>query len=184
MTLEAMQKWAVGTTHALQSSNFTVEKHTAELEKLGNHKRLLEVVSTVVADAAQKAQIDFGTVVSGLVTECLDSVYPNNPYQFKLEFRESGGKTVVDALLYRGEQSLDPLSSTGGGVWDVLAFGLRVSLMLLTADDNTRRLLVLDEPFKFLHGKRKIELAYGTLEEVAKRFNLTMVCVRQHDEHK
>lgn len=137
-------------------------------------------VSTVVSQAAEAAQLRFGGIVSGVVTECLNAVYPDNPYEFRIEFRESAGKTVADALVYRDGEPLDPLSSTGGGVWDVLAFALRVSLLILTARSDTRRLLVLDEPFKFLHGVEIQRRAYKTMETVAEKFGLTVLCVRQH----
>ena len=165
------------------------EKHTeaqrsvtlakSNLAEFCDASKTAKELASIVSEAAQAAQLRFASVVAGIVTESLNSVYPDNPYEFKMEFRECAGKTVVDTLLYRDGDPLDPMSSTGGGVWDVLAFALRVSLLLLTADDNTRKLLVLDEPFKFLHGAEKIRRAYETMETVGRQFGLTILCVRQ-----
>ena len=157
-----------------------VDANLALLTQHNAARKAAEEVASIVSGAAQAAQMRFGGVVAGVVTEGLNTVYPDNPYEFRLEFRESAGKTVVDTLLYRDGEPLDPLASTGGGVWDVLAFALRVALLVLTATDKTRMLLVLDEPFKFLHGAEKIRRAYETMESVGKQFGLTILCARQH----
>ena len=44
---------------------------------------------------------------------------------------------------------VDPMDGSGGGVVDVAAFALRVSCLMLS-QPPLRRLLVLDEPFKFV----------------------------------
>jgi DNA repair exonuclease SbcCD ATPase subunit len=152
----------------------------AQLAQYHEARKTAEAVAAIISKASDAAQMRFAGVVAGVVTESLNSVYPNNPYEFKLEFRECAGKTVVDTLLYRDGEPLDPLASTGGGVWDVLAFSLRVALLVLTATDKTRMLLVLDEPFSYLHGAEKQRRAYETMESVGKQFGLTILCVRQH----
>ena len=157
-----------------------IETERANLVRYNEARRAAESLASLVSEAAQAAQMQFAGIVAGVVTESLNSVYPDNPYEFRLEFRESAGKTVVDTLLYRDGEPLDPLASTGGGVWDVLAFALRVSLLVLTATDKTRMLLVLDEPFKYLHGAEKIRRAYETMETVGRQFGLTILCARQH----
>jgi len=180
MTVAQMRERAGTIRQNYASSRREVEGGQTLLAGWHERRKTAEAGAEVVSIAAQAAQERFGGIVAGVVTECLNSVYPANPYEFKIEFRESAGKTVVDTLLYRDGEPLDPMASTGGGVWNVLAFGLRVSLFLLTARDDTRRLLVLDEPFHFLHGAEKIKRAYETMEAVGKRFGLTIFCARQH----
>jgi len=180
LTIKEMRDRAASIRSAHETAKAEVETGTKKLKLLHATKQAIEKVATIVSEAAQAAQMRFALVVAGVVTESLNSVYPDNPYEFKLEFRECGGKTVVDTLLYRDGDALEPMSSTGGGVWDVLAFALRVALFVLTAQDNTRMLLVLDEPFKFLHGAEKIRRAYETMESVGRQFKLTILCARQH----
>ena len=157
-----------------------VGENQAQLAQYHEARKTAEAVASIISKASDAAQMRFAGVVAGVVTESLNSVYPDNPYEFKLEFRECAGKTVVDTLLYRDGEPLDPLASTGGGVWDVLAFALRVALLVLTASDKTRKLLVLDEPAKYLHGPDKIRRFYETMENVGKQFGLTILCARQH----
>lgn len=180
LTIPELRKRAEAIRQRHGEATQAVATERASLERLNELRRITEDVATIVSGAAQAAQMRFAGIVAGVVTESLNSVYPSNPYEFKLEFRECAGKTVVDTLLYRDGEPLDPMSSTGGGVWDVLAFALRVSLLLLTATDKTRMLLVLDEPFKFLHGAEKIRRAYETMETVGRQFGLTILCARQH----
>lgn len=157
-----------------------IEAERANLVRYNEARRAAESLASLVSEAAQAAQMQFAGIVAGVVTESLNSVYPDNPYEFRMEFRESAGKTVVDTLLYRDGDPLDPMSSTGGGVWHILAFALRVSILILTATDTTRKLLVLDEPFAFLHGAEKQRRAYETMESVGRQFGLTILCVRQY----
>ena len=180
MTIQAMRERAGAIRHAFDTSQREVEDNQAQLAAFHEIRKSAEAVAEIVSKSAQAAQVRFGAIVAGVVTESLNSVYPDNPYEFRLEFRECAGRTVVDTLLYRDGEPLDPLSSTGGGVWDVLAFALRVALLVLTATDKTRKLLVLDEPFKFLHGAEKQRRAYETMEMVGRQFDLTILCVRQH----
>ena len=180
LTIKEMRDRAASIRSADKTAYDEVKNGKVNLIMLHATKQAIEKVATIVSEAAQAAQMRFALVVAGVVTESLNSVYPDNPYEFRLEFRECGGKTVVDTLLYRDGDALEPMSSTGGGVWDVLAFALRVALLVLTAQDNTRMLLVLDEPFKYLHGVEKIRRAYETLESVGRQFKLTIFCARQH----
>jgi DNA repair exonuclease SbcCD ATPase subunit len=180
ITIQQMRERSGHIRQAFIASRREVEDNQALLAQHHEIRKTAEAVSEIVSKAAQAAQMRFASIVAGVVTESLNSVYPDNPYEFKLEFRECAGKTVVDTLLYRDGEPLDPMSSTGGGVWDVLAFALRVALFVLTAGDNTRKLLVLDEPAKFLHGPEKIRRFYETMESVGKQFNLTILCARQH----
>ena len=50
----------------------------------------------------------------------------------------------------KGEEA-HPFDCCGGGVWDVISFALRCACLVLEQPANTR-FLVLDEPFKFIHG--------------------------------
>ena len=180
ISIQQMRERAGTIRQTFVASRREVEDNQALLEGYHAMRKTAEEAAAAVTNAAQAAQMRFAGVVAGVVTESLNSVYPDNPYEFKLEFRECAGKTVVDTLLYRDGEPLDPLASTGGGVWDVLAFALRVALLVLTASDKTRKLLVLDEPAKYLHGPEKIRRFYETMESVGKQFGLTILCARQH----
>jgi DNA repair exonuclease SbcCD ATPase subunit len=180
ISIQQMRERAGTIRQTFIDSRREVESNQALLEGYHAMRKTAEEAAAAVTNAAQAAQMRFAGVVAGIVTESLNSVYPDNPYEFKLEFRECAGKTVVDTLLYRDGEPLDPMTGVGGGVRDILAFALRVALLVLTATDHTRKFMGLDEPFVQLHGVVKQRRAYETMESVGKQFGLTILCVRQH----
>lgn len=91
-----------------------------------------------------QAQLEFH--ISALVTSALAAVFPN-PYQFTARFVERRNKTECDLLLVRDGREYDPMTCTGGGVVDVVAFALRAAFWALV---KRRPVIVLDEPFKFV----------------------------------
>lgn len=105
-----------------------------------------ERAQIIIQQVAQATQQELEYRISELVSLALSGVFPD-PYQFKLRFVVRRGKTEADLLFLRGEQEIDPLSASGGGVVDVAAFALRVALWRLS--NNLRPVLVLDEPFKW-----------------------------------
>lgn len=112
-------------------------------------KRMLwasERAQVIIQQVAQSTQQELEYRVSELVTVALSSVFPD-PYQFMLRFVVRRNKTEADLLFLREEQEIDPLSASGGGVVDVAAFALRVSLWRLS--NELRPVLILDEPFKW-----------------------------------
>ena len=160
ISIQQMRERAGTIRQTFIDSRREVERNQALLEGYHAMRKTAEEAAAAVTNAAQAAQMRFAGVVAGVVTESLNSVYPDNPYEFKLEFRECAGKTVVDTLLYRDGEPLDPMTGVGGGVRDILAFALRVALLVLTATDHTRKFMGLDEPFVQLHGVVKQRRAY------------------------
>jgi len=98
---------------------------------------------------AQKVQQEAHDQIAGVVTRCLETVFGEGCYNFKINFRRQRGRTEAQLLFDREGLEVDPLTASGGGVVDVAAFALRLSCLLLS-QPKLRRLLVLDEPFKFL----------------------------------
>lgn len=70
------------------------------------------------------------------------------PYKFKIKFEKKRGKTEAVPVFTRDGFEFAPTDGVGGGVLDVAAFGLRIAEVLMQRPQS-RRLLVLDEPFKF-----------------------------------
>ena len=116
--------------------------------------------------------------MSELVTLALSGVFPD-PYQFKLRFVVRRGKTEADLLFLRGEQEIDPLSASGGGVVDVAAFALRVALWRLS--NGLRPVLILDEPAKFVSASLR-ENVGKMLKELSGRLGLQIIMITHIQE--
>lgn len=122
------------------------ERHAAD----GAEKRAVDVLSArrllqaVAVSVQQSAHRQIGSVVS----RCLEAVF-DDPYEFRVDFVEKRGKTEAELRFDRGGMVVDPMSASGGGVVDVAAFAARLACLVLSRPPR-RRLLVLDEPFRFV----------------------------------
>jgi hypothetical protein len=102
----------------------------------------------VLTGLAEGVQRQVHDRISAFVTRCLSAVI-DDPIEFKVVFETRAGKTTARLAFYEGGEEIDPLLGAGGGAVDVAAFALRLAC-LLVARPPRRRLLVLDEPFKFV----------------------------------
>lgn len=132
-----------------------------------------ERAQVIIQQVAQATQQELEYRVSELVTLALSSVFPD-PYQFKLRFVVRRGKTEADLLFLRGEQEIDPLSASGGGVVDVAAFALRVALWRLS--NGLRPVLVLDESFKWVSSSY-LPAAGKMLRSLSERMGVQIILV-------
>lgn len=114
----------------------------AAREALATAEEARKVVQAVAADLQRRAHSQICAVVS----KALSTVFPD-PYEFELRFEEKRGKTEARAVFIRNGQELG--RRIGGGVYDVAAFALRIAAVLLQRP-KVRRLLFLDEPFRFV----------------------------------
>lgn len=97
---------------------------------------------------AQTVQQQAHNRIARVVTRCLEAVF-DDAYEFKMEFDRKRGKTEGRLVFIRDGNEVDPLTAAGGGVVDVAAFACRLAFIML-AKPRPRRVMVLDEPFKFV----------------------------------
>jgi ABC-type sugar transport system ATPase subunit len=128
--------------------------------------------ATIVQTIAQAIQQEAHARVAGVVTRCLAAVFPD-PYEFRIEFDRKRGRTEA-------RMEIDPQTAAGGGVVDVAAFALRLSAILL-AQPQRRRVMVLDEPFKFLSADRR-DAVRDLLETLSAELGVQFVIVTHIDE--
>lgn len=122
----------------------------------------------------QAIQLATHSHVGSLVTRCLAAVFPEN-YEFHIKFTQSRNKTEAHFVFKRGDLEVDPLTASGGGVVDVASFALRLAALLYTNPPG-RRLLVLDEPFKFL-SRGHLERLRDLIEALAEEMNVQFLMV-------
>lgn len=134
-----------------------VAKYEASVEVRRNTKRRLKKAKAALSDAlkAQEiAQSIAATVqqrahdrIAKVVSHCLESVF-DEPYEFRIVFEKKRGRTQASLVFTRNGRDVDPMTACGGGVVDVAAFALRLSCLMLSKE--SRRVMVLDEPFRFV----------------------------------
>jgi ABC-type sugar transport system ATPase subunit len=135
--------------------------------------------ATIVQTIAQAIQQEAHARVAGVVTRCLAAVFPD-PYEFRIEFDRKRGRTEARMFFVRDGMEIDPQTAAGGGVVDVAAFALRLSAILL-AQPQRRRVMVLDEPFKFLSADRR-DAVRDLLETLSAELGVQFVIVTHIDE--
>jgi predicted ATPase len=103
----------------------------------------------ILQEVAESVQNAAHSRIAGVVTRCLKSVFGDSAYEFKIEFRQLRGKTEARLTFVRDGEEINPTGGAGGGVIDVASFALRLVCLMLSKPTK-RRLLILDEPFRFV----------------------------------
>lgn len=123
---------------------------------------------------AQTIQQQAHQRITKVVSRCLETVFVGpDVYGFKIHFERKRGRTEAKLVLTKNENEIeDPLNSDSGGVVDVAAFALRLSCLIL-AKPKLRKVLILDEPFKFVSEEYRDNvrlLLEGLAEDFAVQF--------------
>jgi len=108
-------------------------------------KRHIAALKTrqLILTAAQTTQQTLQDYITHRVNLALLAVMPNPP-EFSMKFVERRNQTECDLML---DDDRETDENHSGGVRDIVSFTLRC---LFVAMKNTRRVLILDEPFKNL----------------------------------
>jgi hypothetical protein len=129
----------------------------------------LSLLQGVAAGVQQKAHES----ISRLVSLCLATVF-DDPYTFHVDFSRRRGKTEADLYFMRDGERFGRPWTVGGGVIDVAAFALRLSCLVLTRPP-LQRVLILDEPFRNVHGAANRRRARALIETVPKELGVQII---------
>ena len=140
-----IQKLVQEREHAKQVVT-TEKEQLAKVEKtLGAAIEAQQVLQRLAQQLQQKAH----HCIAEIVTRCLDTVFGDEAYQFEIQFERKRGKTEAKLVFLRDGFEITPMDAAGGGVIDIAGFALRLSCLVLSRPP-LRKLLVLDEPMKFV----------------------------------
>lgn len=134
---------------------------------------------TIVQAVAQTVQEEAHDRIAGVVTRCLTTVF-EDPYEFKIKFERARGRTEAHLTFVRDGHGVNPIDASGGGVVDVAAFALRLSCLMLSRPAR-RRVVVLDEPFKFVSADRRYAVR-AMLEQLAGELGVQFIMVTHIEE--
>jgi len=154
------------------------------LAKLDDLKELalrIERVQLILQEVAQITQSQLAWYVDDMTSAAIEAVFPEHDYRLRLEFVQRRGTTEADIVLSDGQgHRVRPRDADGGGLINVAAFALRVALWSLSK--TTRPVLVLDEPFHFLHSRDAHARVAELLREISNRLGLQVVMITGEDE--
>lgn len=131
----------------------------------------------VIQDVAQSIQTKLETQITTLVNMAILAVFDDAP-KFKMEIVVRRNKTECDLLFVEGNNKDKPVDSSGGGLLDVVSFALRVVVLSFT---NLDRVLIIDEPFKFLSVNKSNKVAH-MLAEISKTLGVQIIMVSHMED--
>ena len=134
----------------------------------------LEEALFVAQEVAQQTQEELEYQISTLVTNALESIFPD-PYEFHVAFEIKRGKTEASLFFTRNGEEIDPLTASGGGVIDIAAFALRLSAFLISAEKPPPA-IILDEPFRFVSEEYRPAVA-ELVDEMATKLGIQFIMV-------
>jgi len=151
------------------------------LNRIKNRVRDSITAQQVVQSVAKLVQTRMYSCVAAVVSRCLQAIF-DEPYEFVMRFVEKRGRTEVELAFLRNGNEVDPMSASGGGVVDVSAFALRLAALVL-AGSKVAKVLVLDEPFKFVSQEYRERLA-ELLVKLAEELHIQIVLVTHIEEFR
>ena len=141
----------------------------------------IERAALIHRTVAQQTQERLSWYIDDLVTAAIEAVFPDDPPRFKLEFVQRRSRTEADLWLTDSSgNKIKPSDDDGGGLVNIVAFALRIALWSLTR--ATRPVIILDEPFVFLHNRDAHARIAEMLRTITERLNLQIIMVTGEDE--
>ena len=144
----------------------------SEVDRLTQRKKDIDAAVAIIQGVAAATQDQLRVRLEDINQTALDVVSPGS-YTFKVEFTPRRGRTEVDMWLDKDGTRMDPLDSNGGGVVDVISLALRICCLTLSTN---ARVLLLDEPFKFIRGRARQRLG-DMLKAISRRLGIQVVMV-------
>jgi DNA repair exonuclease SbcCD ATPase subunit len=150
---------------------------TERRELAAAQERLEQILTAqkLVQEVAEQVQTRAHQQIASVVTRCLKAVFGDDAYEFKIRFSQKRGRTEAQLLFVRDGLEIEPTEAAGGGVIDVAAFALRLACLVLIRPQK-RKLLVLDEPFRFLSQEFRPAVR-ELLETLARETGIQMIVV-------
>ena len=132
----------------LKSAKRDCKEEQQKLIKAEDLLTHIEEAQQIAQQVAEQIQERAHSQITGVVSRCLETVFEDEDYGFKINFERKRGRTEAVLVLTKdGHEVQDPLNADSGAVCEMAAFALRLSCLVL-AKPKLRRLLVMDEPFK------------------------------------
>ena len=146
-----------------------------ELMNLNQKMKLIEQAQVFLQKVAQDTQSQLKLKIEDIVNLALNTVFPDE-YLFQVDFNVSRGKTDAELVFVNQKTNgrVDPMTASGGGVVDIVAFALRIAGYVL--ESNVDNVIILDEPFRFV-SKDLVDRAGEILKVLSTKLGLQIIMV-------
>ncbi len=144
---------------------------------LGERQIAIDEALAFFQKVAADTQDSFKFHLEDIVNTALEAIFPGD-YKFAIIFEPKRNKTEARLAVFKNGRERDPFISNGGGLCDIISFGLRMALLMIS---HNRRVLVLDEPFKNLDALRQ-PLAYAIVKQLSLRLKVQIIMVTHQQD--
>lgn len=154
-----------------------------EREKLAESRQQFQDAldaQKLIQEVAAAVQTQANERIAAVVGRALQTVFPGRGYDFTIRFDRKAGRTQARMVFLKNGEETVPQDEDSGGVVDVAAFALRVACLMFS---GARRLLILDEPFRCLSGRRTADAAQ-LVEILSKELDIQIVLVTHSESMK
>ena len=166
-----------GKKQQLEASLQTLEFDQRNLKR---KQRQLEDSREIVRLVGMKTQEQLQYHISDIASLALESVY-DYPYKLLARFVQRRNKSECDLLFSRnGEEILEPIDASGGGVINLASFALRVASWTMQSP-RTNNVLILDEPF----GNVSVDLlprVSDMVQQISHKLGLQIIMITHAEE--
>jgi DNA repair exonuclease SbcCD ATPase subunit len=163
-----------------RSLMMSLKREQEQYDVLLENRDTMQTVNSIFQSICVQVQTAVHHSVSDIVTRCLRAVFGEDAYEFQIAFEQKRGKVEAEMQFIRNGNIYDPMTQSGGGVLDVAAFGLRLSALLLSSR-RYRRVLILDEPFRFLSVEYRSQIR-DLIETLSKELDFQFILVTHAKE--
>ena len=113
--------------------------------------------------------------VQSLVSQALTAVF-ERPYECKLTQVVKRGQTEVSITVIDGDLEMDPVTSMGGGILDVISLALRVVVWTLMPN-RTDGVIILDEPARLVNSETSVKNLGSLLNLLSESLSVQFIVV-------
>lgn len=160
-----------------------IESIQAKLDYQATNYEYILKAQEFLQKVAKDTQNKLSFHISEFVSNALETIWKDDAYSFELRFVSKRNKTEVEMFLLddKGSINLKDLNNlrTGGGILDIIAFALRVSLWSL--QKSKEKLLILDQPFTNLDNEH-LPMANELLKEVNSKLGIQIVIINHNPQ--
>ena len=162
-------------TRITQQIETITEKASSTKKEMVRWTFAREIIKTV----GQLTQDKLKAQVSAITSTAMEAVF-NDPYEVKIQFVQRRNQTECDITFVRDGIEYDPMLSSGGGAVDIASLSLRIACLIMQ-QPQSRNVLVLDEPLRFLSADLQPR-ASEMLNKISNMLSVQMIIV-SHNEH-
>lgn len=156
----------------------TISNNEKKVDKLKDKTAHWEEVQHEVRVMSEALQTQLYSRITDMVTHCLSYVF-GDEYSCEIQTDQKRGNVEAYIRVLKGDTVMDPVTACGGGVVDIVSMSLRLCAVVGDGRQKNRRILILDEPFKFLSVQYRARAA-ELLTQLSEQLDFQLIIV-SHD---